>query len=97
MKKAKIMLFALALFTVLGAALAFKAKTSVFNYCFTTRELVANMATTYLCPLYVEQKKFHGPIAIYGTSKLNDSFIDELDDCTNPAIICEKIPLLVND
>jgi hypothetical protein len=98
MKKAKLMLLALALFSVLGATLAFKAKTSPYNWCYTIRELIADMPFTNDCTFFAEQKRtLVGPVAIYATSQVQGNFVIDATSCENPFIACVKVgPLLDN-
>jgi hypothetical protein len=50
MKKAKIMLSAIAIFAVVGGALAFKAKNAHFVYCATTAETVCSVNISSYSP-----------------------------------------------
>ena len=93
MKKAKIMLLSLALFAILGATLAFKAKMSTIDWCSTTRALGIN-ATTTNCPLLLLNRTIDaGAPTIYATFLDKDgNAIVNADQCT-AELNCEKFKL----
>jgi hypothetical protein len=95
MKKAKIMLLTLAVFAVLGAALAFKAKTFQTKFCSTTRVLDANLAKTNVCPLFTTSTTAIGVVNRYATSiKLDGLPVTIADDCQQ--VECPKVRLIVD-
>ena len=97
MKKGKIMLLSLALFAILGATLAFKAKISTIDWCYTTRALGSNATTTY-CPLLLANRTFQdvGAPTVYATFlDANGNAIFTEDQC-RVSLNCEKVCLIID-
>ncbi len=88
MKKAKIMLMTLAVFAVLGAALAFKAKT--FNAAFCTKTFVAGGPATSICDLTTT---LPNRVVVAGTPTIYATSLDKDGDPITTTTQCEEAQL----